>query len=247
MTWQVLPPGEAGAERGDPATGSYSLKIEGDVLGSYVFWQRKVGEERGDADPQSSSREKNESELEVFWTEDSVTEGKDLDQQNFPSVVTLDSVSDSSVWKFRTNSILLSPGTDFEPQETGLIPKLSRFFQGRKSSQGTREKKRTSPEILQTAQFSETLAVAPGKLDKQVRQRRKTNWRRPSMSLVDESRHSNRYRGDQSSVDSSLYRLDTATSTTDNTDEQTSDDEHGGCCCMCYFKAPRSRRARCRL
>ncbi|KAI6108927.1 hypothetical protein EDD16DRAFT_1617391 [Pisolithus croceorrhizus] len=247
----VLPPGEAGAERGgDPATGSYSLKIVGDVLGSYVFRQGKVREEREDADPQSSSREKNKSKFEVFRTEEAVTERKDPDQQShpshvqsreprpdacetnhsttdFPSVATQDSISDSSVWKFRANRISLSPGADLESRKTGLISKLSKFLQRRKSSQGTREKKRTSPEILRTAQFNETLAVAPGKLDRQ---------RRPSTSLVDESRHSNRYRGDQSSVDSSLYRLDTATSTTDNTDGQISDDEHGGCCCMCYFK-----------
>ncbi|KAI6124273.1 hypothetical protein EV401DRAFT_1194505 [Pisolithus croceorrhizus] len=167
----VLPPGEAGAERGgDPATGSYSLKI--------VFRQEKVGEEREEADPRSSSMQKNKSGVEVFRTEDAVTERKDPDQQNHPShlqnresrpdacetnhsntnspsVTTQDSTSDSPVWKFRDNRLSLSPGPDLEPRKTGLISKLSKFFQRRKSSQGTQEKKRTSPEILRTAPFNE--------------------------------------------------------------------------------------------
>ncbi|KAI6104509.1 hypothetical protein EDD16DRAFT_1637501 [Pisolithus croceorrhizus] len=174
----LLPPGEAGAERGDPATGSCSLKIVGDVLGSHVFRQEKVGEEREEADPQSSSVQKNKSGMEVFRTEDAVTVRKDPDQQNHPShlqnrestpdarktnhsntnspsVTTQDSISDSSVWKFRDNRLSLSPGPDLEPRKTGLISKLSKFLRRRKSSQGTQEKKRTSPEILRTAPFNE--------------------------------------------------------------------------------------------
>ncbi|KAI6135996.1 hypothetical protein F5141DRAFT_1071660 [Pisolithus sp. B1] len=265
----VLPPGEAGAERGDPATGSYSLEI-GNVLGSYVFRQGKVGEERGDADSQSSSREKNESALEVFRTGDAVTERDDPDQQshpshlqnresrsdacetnhsttNSPSVATQDSISDSSVRKFRDNRLSLSPGPDLEPRKTGLISKLSKFFQRRKSSQGTQEKKRTSPEILRTAPFNEPVVVTPGKSSRQVRQRSKTDRRCHSISSVNGSRHSHlRHRDGQSNMDTSLYQPDAATPTTENSDGQISDDEHSGCCCVCYFKAPRSRRARCR-
>lgn len=56
----VLPLGEAGVEKGDPATGSYSLNV----------FRKEVGEEREDADPQSSSREGNESNLKVHITHD---------------------------------------------------------------------------------------------------------------------------------------------------------------------------------
>ncbi|KAI6159273.1 hypothetical protein EDD17DRAFT_1613271 [Pisolithus thermaeus] len=262
----VLPPGEAGAERGgDPATGSYSLKIVSDVLGSHVFRQEKVGEEREEADPRSSSMQKNKSGVEVFRTEDAVTERKDPDQQNHPShlqnresrpdacetnhsntnspsVTTQDSTSDSPVWKFRDNRLSLSPGPDLEPRKTGLISKLSKFFQRRKSSQGTQEKKRTSPEILRTAPFNEPVVVTPGKPSRQVRQRSKTDRRCHSISSVDGSRHSHiRHRDSQSSKDTSLYQADAATPTTNNRGGQISDDEHGGCCCVCYFKGELSR------
>ncbi|KAI5998263.1 hypothetical protein EDD15DRAFT_2244772 [Pisolithus albus] len=170
----VLPLGEAGAQQRDPARGGYSLKIEGDVLESQVF-RKEVGEEREDADPQSSSREGNESNLKV-QTGDTVTEREDTDLQShpfdserkgsepnvcvihdttdLPPVEPHVSVSDSSVRELGDNPSLVPPGTKLRPRRSGITPKSSRFFQVLKSPRGTQEKERASPVIVQAAKFN---------------------------------------------------------------------------------------------
>ncbi|KAI5998262.1 hypothetical protein EDD15DRAFT_310438 [Pisolithus albus] len=105
----ALPLGGAGAERGDPATGNYSRKVEGDVLGSHVF-RGEVEEKREDVDPQSSRRERNvnESELEVFQTGDAVTERGDSDPPSHPShSASKESQPNPCIFLFRSLAITL--------------------------------------------------------------------------------------------------------------------------------------------
>lgn len=263
----VLPLGGAGAEQADPATGSYSLEIEGDVLASHVF-RKEVGREREDADPQGSSRERNESNLKVFLTGDTVTEREDTDPPSHPShseskeletnlcvvcdatdppsVVPYVSTSDSSVQKLGDNPSPVPPGTNIRPRRSGIISKLSRLFRRSKSPQGTEEKKKVSPVIVEAAKFKDPLVVAPGKPDKWERNGDEKDRCHPVRSVAGECGYSSGYRDSQSSRDPSLYAVPTTSSAPDTRNEHAStknelasDGEHAHACCViviCGFK-----------
>ncbi|KAI6031112.1 hypothetical protein PISMIDRAFT_21112 [Pisolithus microcarpus 441] len=152
IVWVFFTPGEAGMKGAGPATGSYSLKIEGDVSESHVFQQRNVSEskivtERERTNPPShpSHSENEESPPNLCVTHATIDP---------PSVVSHVSISDSSVQKLSDNPSPVPPGTKLRPRRSSIISKVSSFFQRLKSLRGTQEKGRASPVIVQAATFN---------------------------------------------------------------------------------------------
>lgn len=217
-----------------PATGSYSLKIEGDVSESHVFQQRNVSEskivtERERTNPPShpSHSENEESPPNLCVTHATIDP---------PSVVSHVSISDSSVQKLSDNPSPVPPGTKLRPRRSSIISKVSSFFQRLKSLRGTQEKGRASPVIVQAATFNNPLVVAPGKSNKQARNGNKRGRCHPVRSVDGERRYPNGYRGRRGSMDPSLYAF-TISSAADARSEHTSDGEHTrACCVLCGFK-----------
>ncbi|KIN97197.1 hypothetical protein M404DRAFT_917258 [Pisolithus tinctorius Marx 270] len=149
-------------------------------------------------------------------------------------------VTGPAFWDFGANP--LPPVTQLKPPKAGMISKLSKLWRWRqKSPQCTQEKTRTSQEIIHAARCKERLIVLPWKADRWARQRSQTDRHR----ATNESEHSSQHRDRQSTVDTSLHRPDTVTSTADSRVGQTSDGEHESGCYVCHFKPLRSSQARC--
>lgn len=171
----VSSPIKVGAEREEPAPDCYPPQTEENVFGSQVFQKGEAGDEREDAKAYIPQIASNESELEVFRSEDVVRGREDTVPQSHtfhmesgeselntcvihactdPPSVASASVSESSVRKLDIKGPLpVFPGTNLEPRKTGLFSKLSKLFRRRKSPRGTQEQKRVSPEIMQAAKF----------------------------------------------------------------------------------------------
>lgn len=236
---------KAGSKRKAP--GDF-LDIGRKVSESGVIWQRESGEEQEDAEGHSdfSHTERNESESVNLPPDEEETGREDAHQQvDFfypesrepePHVFR----PGPAFWDFEANP--LPPVTRLKPQKASLISKLSKLsWWRRESSHCTQEKTRTSRETVYAARCKELLIVLPWKADRWARQRSETDRRR----TTNESEHSSQHRDRQSSVDTSLHRSDTVTSTADSRVGQTSDGEHESGCYVCRFKPLRSSQARC--
>ncbi|KAI6012793.1 hypothetical protein F5J12DRAFT_781654 [Pisolithus orientalis] len=206
------------------------------ILAEKCYLATRAREEQEDAEGHSdfSHTERNESESVNLPPDEEETGREDADQQvDFfypesrepePHVFR----PGPAFWDFEANP--LPPVTRLKPQKASLISKLSKLsWWRRESSHCTQEKTRTSRETVYAARCKELLIVLPWKADRWARQRSETDRRR----TTNESEHSSQHRGRQSSVDTSLHRSDTVTSTADSRVGQTSDGEHESGCYRC--------------